>query len=224
MSSAKRLLTVACAPVVVFIAGLWITRQVQRHPFLFRAPADASRAFSWDTATEIVGRGFCAPGPAGSDPTAAKGTLAADWRPQPGRYVLTLLVPDGRAHWRTTRGRLWLHDPAGPSAKYLLYGATDLELTNGIVSPAFASALRPRPASTDPSAPGVVVVRDSSGRTISMIIGQAAARPSSSATSRAPVVELRLTGGVSDGFWGWWRGGDSTEHRSGYFCAGWIEA
>ena len=223
MSSAKRLLTVACAPVVVFIAALWITRQLERHPFLFHPPADASQAFSWDTTPEILRRGNCVPGPADSDPAATASALRADWRPQPGRYVLTLLVRDESAHWRKIRGRLWLHDPVRPPGETLLYGATDLDLTKVIVSADFARGLTPRPASTDPSAPGVVVVRDSGARSISLIIGRGALPRSSSEMWQASVVELRLTGGVGDGFWGWWRGGDSTEHRTGFFCAGWIE-
>src|SRR6185369_10824865 len=101
--------------------------------------------------------------------------------------------------------------------------ATDLDLSRAFASPTLASGLTPPPTSTDPSAPGAVVVRDSGARSYSIIIGRGALPRSSSETWHASVVELRLIGGVGDGFWGWWRGGDSTEHRTGFFCAGWID-
>jgi hypothetical protein len=45
--------------------------------------------------------------------------------------------------------------------------------------------------------------------------------------SKAPMseagIELTLDQGVSDGFAGSWRGGDSTFRTGGFFCAGWIE-
>lgn len=223
MSSARRLLIITSAPVAVFIAGMWITAQVQRHPFLFHPPADASHAFSWALTPQIVGHGNCVPGPAGRDPTAAASELRPDWRPQPGRYVLTVLVPDDSAHWRATRGRLWLHQPENLLGGYLLYGATDLDLATAIASPHVASGLEPRPASTHSAAPGVVVVHDSAAGSMSLIMGGGALPRSNAGTRQASVVELRLIGGVGDGFWGWWRAGDSMGHRTGFFCAGWIE-
>ena len=226
MSRARRLLVVACAPVAVFIAGMWITRQVQTHPFLFHAPADASHAFSWDTTAEIGRRGSCGPGADERDTASSAGELRADWRPQLGRYVLTMLIRDGQRHWRPVRGRLWLHDASktasaptapderasGPAAEYLLHGATDLDLTRVFSTGTLSAALTPPPASTDSSAPGVVVVRNPQSNSLVMIIGRG-----------APVIVFRLTGGVGDGFWGRWHGGDSTVHDNGFFCAGWID-
>ena len=223
MSSARRLLIIACSPVAVFVAGLWISAQVQRHPFLFHPPADTSHAFSWDTTPEIVRRGNCVPGPVDRDPTAAASALRPEWRPQPGRYLLTVLVSDDSALWRKTRGRLWLHQPDSLSSRYLFYGATDLDVARAVASPHVASGLAPRPASTDATSPGVVVLRDSAARSISLILGGGALPPSTAGPWHESVVELRLIGGVGDGFWGWWRAGDSTGHRTGFFCAGWIE-
>lgn len=223
MSSVKRLLIIAGAPVAVFVAGMWTFAQVQRHPFLFRAPADGSHAFSWDTTPEILRRGNCVPGPVDRDPTAVASALRPEWRPQRGRYLLTVLVPDPSMQWQRTRGRLWLHQAPSPSSRSLLYGATDLDLAQAIASPHVAKGLAPRPASTDSTLPGVVVVRDSGARSISLIIGRGALPHITSGPWHESVVELRLTGGVGDGFWGWWRAGDSTGHRTGFFCAGWIE-
>lgn len=223
MSNERRLLIIACAPVAVFVAGLWITAQLQRHPFLFHQPADASHAFSWDLAREITNHGSCAPGPVDRDPTVEASALRPDWRPQPGRYLLSVFVPDDSSHWRTTRGRLWLHQPGSPSGTHRLYGATDLDLAKALASPHVANGLARRPASTDPTAPGVVVVRDSGAASMSLIIGGGALPRSTGGPWREAVVEMRLVGGVGDGFWGWWRAGDSTGRRTGFFCAGWIE-
>ena len=223
MSSVKRLLIIAGAPVAVFVAGMWTFAQVQRHPFLLHAPADAAHAFSWDTTPEILRRGNCVPGAVDSDPTAIASALRPDWRPQPGRYILTVLVPGDSMHWQKTRGRLWLHQASIPSFRSLLYGATDIDLAQAIASPHVADNFAPHPASTDSTLPGVMVVRDAGTSSISLIIGGGALPATTTGPWHESVVELRLTGGVGDGFWGWWRARDSTSHRTGFFCAGWIE-
>ena len=92
------------AVFLLIVAGLIGAQILKRwfdgHPFVFRAPPDATQAFAWDTTPEIFRRGSCGPG---------SSTLDPDWRPQPGRYLLTMLIADGPTRWRRIHGRLWLH-------------------------------------------------------------------------------------------------------------------
>jgi hypothetical protein len=223
----RRRLLVLFGFLIILIGVFGVSQWVDAHPFAFRAPPGASQAFSWDTTPEVLRRGSCAPGSGRVDPR---------WRPQPGRYLLTMLIPDGPNRWRPIRGRLWLgsvdgsanragsarRPASGSGMETILRGATDLDLSRAFAPAAFAP-LEPPARSTDPTMPGVVVALDSATNQIMLVIGSGVMPPSERERPVAPVVEFRITQGVGDGFAGSWRGGDSTVSGTGYFCAGWIE-
>jgi len=212
--------------IVALIAASSAHDWLSVHPYVFRDPPSAAEAFTWDLSAQIDRRGSCAPG---------GGLLDQGWQPKPGRYVLSLLVMEGPRKWRTIRGRLWLHaiDSASRSDPRLatsdpgdgdpiLHGATDLALSSLFDPGAFHSDVRPAATSTDPRAPGVLVIRHSASRIV-MRIGSGSIPRSGEAPMSAAGFELTLDQGVGDGFSGSWRGGDSTLRSGGFFCVGWID-
>ena len=145
----------------------------------------------------------------------ARSTLAG----REGTYLLTLAqVADG-VDARRVQGFLYLRrQPAGletlEAASTPLYGSTDVDLR------AVGAHRVGDPASTDPEAPGVLVLESvhAGGRRILLRLGSHANRRDAALFDGAYTV-LEVHGIADDGFYGGWRSGARSSRKAGYFCA-----